>query len=100
MNDMKVANTEDIRLLNKTAIKCKFNRALSDDAIAALDPEGNHVLVMMLYGHNMDSARELHHRTRAILKVPGTMEPITAMLDVLDTDWKELHDVPGQAPVV
>lgn len=88
--DARVVNTADLKVLNSKAVLGGMNRALSDAAVAALDPDGLHVLDLVLYGHNMDST-VLHHRTRVLFKLVGSDAPAEAFLDVLDEDWKRLR---------
>lgn len=91
MTDIRVCNTGTLLRLNRQAIKHDLNRTLDHKALTkALDPEGNHILSIVLWGHNVDSAPELHHRVQVLAKVNGSEAPTTTILDVLDADWKRL----------
>lgn len=88
MSDYRVASSDDLTRLAARAKRAGFNRA---PVLPPLDPDGVHVLDLLLYGHNMDSNMPLHHRTRVQVKQPGTDEPAEVMLDVADADWRRLH---------
>lgn len=88
---LKVCNTTDLRVLNAKANRARLNRTINLDAID-VDPDGNHVLHMVLFGHNMDSTA-LHHRARVLIKTVGTMDPTEALLDILDEDWNRLTGI-------
>lgn len=90
MTDLRVCNTDDLRHLVKQADRHDLNRRM-DLMGVRLDPEGNHVLSLILYGHNMDvPGTLLHHRVQVLAKTEGSMDPLCFVLDVLDTDWVRL----------
>lgn len=94
METMKVCNTDDLAYLIHAAKRHNLNRQASVGFIKELDPNGNHVLSLMLYGHNMDvPGTLLHHRVQVLCKVKGEIMPMTLMLDVLDSDWGRLPSV-------
>jgi hypothetical protein len=91
MMDLKVCNTEDLRHLANVAKRHDLNRQMP--AGLDLDPDGNHVLSLVLWGHNAEASPALHHRVLVLAKVRGSMEPETFHLDVLDRDWRRLLTV-------
>lgn len=89
MSDLRICNTDTLTDLASDAEKQGFNRA--PRLPERLDPEGNHVLNRVLYGHNMEGAAPLHHRVLVLAKVEGTDEPAEFMLDITETNWQALH---------
>jgi hypothetical protein len=90
MSGLRVVTTDILCHLNEVARRNNFNRQLSDVCIDSLDPDGFHVLELVLYGHNMDSAPILHHRAMLHMKFAGRTEPETALLDIPDEVWQTL----------
>lgn len=91
---LRVCNTDDLVVVTDNSRKAGLNRHLLPDGIASLDPDGVHVLNLVLWGHNADTAPRLHHRVIALLKVSGFTDPVTTTIDVLDSDWVRLHHIP------
>jgi hypothetical protein len=91
--DYKVINTSDLITLNHKAHRQEFNRVLDPHRVRALaDPDGTHILRMVMYGHNMDTAAVLHHRAEVLIKVRNTMTPERAYIDIAAKDWDRLTD--------
>lgn len=89
--DRRVCNTDDLIAL---AFRSRdFARSVDRNGLAEiLDPDGVHLLAMLLWGHNMDKANAiLHHRVRVYCKVKGSDEPTEFQMDIRDDDWKKLH---------
>lgn len=77
-----------------TARLASLNRTLSDKALEMLDPAGVAIIRMVMPFH--DRGRELdvdHHRIFALLKVHDEDEPMTAMFDILASDWDTFASV-------
>lgn len=90
MSDIRVVDTPTLRKLVRIADKLELNRIPSDEVMARLDPDGFHVLSLILYGHNMDSAPVLHHRALVLIKVTDSDDPVEVALDVPDAQWTGL----------
>jgi hypothetical protein len=88
-DDYRVCNTADLRLLSSRSTD---SHRIPADVNERLDPEGSHVLNLVLWGHNVDNPdNDLHHRVRVLAKLSGTNEPSEPfLLDIRDTDWKRL----------
>lgn len=90
----RALNDMQIREVIADGARYDLNRQLSDRITAKLDPDGTHILSLMLYGHNMDwdTTRPLHHRAYALLKLKdrGPDDPYTLMLDITDQRWRSL----------
>jgi hypothetical protein len=56
-----------------------------------LDPNGNHIASLILWGHNADSAHKFHHRARVLCKIIDHDKPVMVLLDIADEDWARLH---------
>ena len=91
MSDIRVADTETLLVLNSIAKGYNFNRQLSDECITRLDPDGWHILTLVLWGSNVDHCPVLHHRTEVLMKFTGDGEANKVFLDVSDTDWNILE---------
>lgn len=91
--DIRVINSDDLVALNGKAVKYRLNRAVTDEFLTTLDPEGNHICSLILWGHNLDSAKHLHHRMMVLCKVKDSDRPETVIIDILDEDWKVLTTV-------
>lgn len=88
--DIRICNTEDLRLLLRHASQKGFNRQAPEVSDMDLDPDGKHILGLLLYGHNIDSAAVLHHRVRLLVKITDRDDPYETTLDIADRDWKRL----------
>lgn len=93
--DIRVINSDDLVALNGKGVKYRLNRTVTDEFLATLDPEGNHICSLILWGHNLDSARYLHHRMMVLCKVKDSDDPERIILDIMDEDWKHLTTVDG-----
>lgn len=90
--NIRVLNTEDLRIIDAHGHQHHLNRVLDLDHVD-LDPDGAHLLILVLYGHNMDNpGYPLHHRCRLLAKTLDHDEPLIELVDVLDTDWARLVD--------
>lgn len=89
--DRRVCGTDDMIALASRSRN--FARSVDRNGLAKiLDPDGVHLLAMLLWGHNMDKANAvLHHRVRVYCKVKGSDEPTEFQMDIRDDDWKKLH---------
>ena len=88
--DLRICNTEDLKALVADAQRRRFNRVpvLPEN----VDPDGNHVLSRILFGHNMDRPGvPLHHRCLVLVKVADSMQPFEVVLDVEDGAFNALH---------
>lgn len=93
LGESRYCGTVDMMLLYVEAKKLGLNRNLPDEVAMDLDPDGNHVLTVLLADHRADPARGLptHHRASVILKMRGSAVPRTALLDVTDAYWTRLY---------
>lgn len=87
----RVCTTDTLRVLAAEAETLHLNRQIvvPDD----IDPDGTHMLLMVLYGHNMDQASTLHHRCQVWMKMKDTGVPDTVLLDVTAAAWDGLQTV-------
>lgn len=90
MTEYRISNTPDLIALCKQAERNEFNRQVSEEFQAMLDPDGVHLYVLVLWGHNYDVGGILHHRVQVYAKVYGQTEPVMTFLDIADDDWKRL----------
>lgn len=91
MNEYRVCNTASLLALALDGRDCGFNRQLDAELIRlAADPEGVHVLEVVLPFHNGTDQPDPHHRCRVMIKVPDTVEPVDATIDVRATMWNKL----------
>lgn len=83
----RVCNTAQLTALVSTARASGLNR-VPDLASLDLDPEGLHIVCLMLGDHRGLPREPLHHRALALVKMVGQSEPGVMMLDVVDSDWR------------
>ena len=97
-SEVRICGYEDLIELAERGQKNEFNRTLDVKQLkAALDPEGNNVISIILYGHNWDSAgelRPLHHRVICYAKLLDTDKPAELIFDVADHDLNQLKAYP------
>jgi LmbE family N-acetylglucosaminyl deacetylase len=82
----RVTNTDGLLTINRMAQA--LNRNVDQKWLqAVLDPDGKHLLVLMLPFHNEQD----HHRCRVLAKVAWTSEPVDFMLDVPVNLWLQME---------
>lgn len=87
----RICTTPTLRILAANGKGFGFNRQIEipDD----IDPDGNHLLILKLFGHNADAITEFHHRCQIYMKRVGS-DPLVAVVDVADDDWAVLQPAP------
>ena len=83
MTTIRTVSTQDLTTLNNNAITKGYNRAVTDEAIAKLDPNGTHV-VAYAFIHNGD-----HYRVHFYTKFLGKEEPVGLWIDVSFDDYDQ-----------
>lgn len=82
----RVTDTDGLLLINRMAQS--LNRNVDQKWLkAVLDPDGKHLLILMLAFHNEQD----HHRCRVLAKVAWTVEPVDFMLDVPVHLWEQME---------
>ena len=87
--DTRVMNTEELLAAIRHGIDLDLNRQANIDEVKkSIDPDGQHVLLMLLPFHS--SFRDLpdHHRVEVYMKVVDSMEPAVFVLDVVNSRWQ------------
>jgi hypothetical protein len=87
LGDIRVTSTVDLMQLYVDAKKLEFRRNLPDGIASNLDPHGNHVLTLVLTGHQ---AKPPHHRASVLVKLRDSGRPFCAFLDVAAETWLKL----------
>lgn len=88
-SDIRVVNTATLRRLMKAADVHDFNRRI--DPATPLDPDGWHVLSLVLFDHSRGLATDpIHHRISVLAKTVGVDHPVSLMLDVTAIHWDSL----------
>lgn len=93
MSNIRVVNTTTLRRLMTAADTHDFNRRI--DPSIPLDPDGWHVLSLILFDHNRGigaapGGDPIHHRLSVLAKMVGTGNPASLTLDVTADDWNAL----------
>jgi hypothetical protein len=88
VTDIRVATTPQLLDILYRTRELRLNR--QPPATLLLDPEGLHVLSMVLWGHNMDHAPILHHRAMVMVKLTGQESPAEFLLDIDAVQWDAL----------
>jgi hypothetical protein len=97
MSHIKVANTHDLKALNKAAAEYGFNRHVPDAFLADLDPEGYHILSLRLFDHQAyDRSLPIHHRAEVWCKMLGSNDPDHIYIDIRAEDWDNLADAQSE----
>jgi len=95
MKKLYACDTTTFKRLNRYAVKAGYNRSMSDEGIAQLDPLGNHILENVLHLHtNHDGLVSM--RARCMTKLKGKAAPTIVFLDISHKDWRkfvEQHSV-------
>ena len=81
--DARVINTPTLAALAEIGARKNLNRQLDPRSVGAADPEGLHLLHVILPYHNGIAAKQgPHHRCEVLIKRPNTTDPATAVIDV------------------
>tara|TARA_Y100001963_G_C6650890_1_gene385647 strand:- start:222 stop:554 length:333 start_codon:yes stop_codon:yes gene_type:complete len=93
--------TKKLIELNKLSLYVGYNKSIPGDLIELLDPDGWHVLrIVMEHQHKNGELCYPHHRCMVWLKLYGTIEPAVTLLDIpldtvdnfgIDVTEEELH---------
>lgn len=90
----RVVTTDILLDLVRRGVGHDFNRCLDEAKLTKwIDPDGMHILHLVLPFHQQYKANVDHHRTRVYIKVKGSMNPEEAFLDIADSDWNALVTV-------
>lgn len=85
----RVCTTPTLRILEANGVALGLNQRIQ--VPEDIDPDGAHLLIMLLFGHNMDAGTEMHHRVQVYMKRKDSDEAIIALMDIMDDDWQALQ---------
>jgi hypothetical protein len=94
----KVATTTQLAKIIRDSSKHEYNRSYADpqEIISKLDPNGFHILSVLMPHEHIDGVRaDLHYRTQVYMKIKGYEAPHEAMIDVSPGLFDALEDAPG-----
>lgn len=81
--DARVLDTDSLVNLAFLGARLRLNRQLDVQALKNADPDGVHVLHVVLPYHNgLDAKGGPHHRCEVLIKENGTNWPASAFIDV------------------
>jgi hypothetical protein len=97
---MKILTTPMLEMLNAQAAEFDFNRYLYTEFLTKLDPDGYHVLMIIVPNHirtRLDSdatkpADPAHHRLLVYCKLADSDHPVQAFLDVTAEEWDKIPE--------
>jgi len=89
LSQYRVVDTQGLKALAFTSKN--FNRSF--DVPENIDPNGLHLLDIVIWGHNDDHAEVAHHRVRAMLKLSRLSEPMDVIFDMEASTWQLLRKV-------
>lgn len=96
---IKLADSETLRLLNRTSIRKGYDRNLTDEFFARLDPQGAHVLsVLMVHEHARMRPVPPHYRCQVLAKYRGRTQPVFVILDIPFESFDSLPDARPPVP--
>lgn len=88
MKKLYACDTTTFKRLNRYAVRTGYNRSMSDEGIAQLDPLGNHILENVLSLHT-NHAGLVSMRARCLTKLTGKAAPTVVFLDISHKDWRK-----------
>lgn len=89
----RIAGSDDIKHIHKTASVLNYNRILRDDLIEELDPDGLSLIVpAMIHKHAQGVEVAPHIRAFAYLATAGNDHPIRAIMDIPMDIWESLPE--------
>ena len=96
--DYAVTDAAGVEILMRHGDQYDFNRQLAPDVLDKLDPEGKHVLMIIVYDHDRSGRPDIvddpmHHRCLIYLKLKDQDKPAQAFIDVTDEDYLLLEHV-------
>lgn len=81
--EARVINTKTLAALAEIGAHKKLNRLLDERSVGLADPNGLHLLHVILPYHNGIAAKQgPHHRCEVLIKRPETTDPAVAIIDV------------------
>lgn len=90
---IKRANTTTLWRLNEASIKKDYNRNLSDEFFVHADPDGTHILsVLLVHEHAQMRPVPPHYRCMVWAKMKGKTTPTNVILDIPINLFNSLTD--------
>ena len=90
-HDDRVVTTPILLDLVQRGIDHEFNRCLDVGKLQkVIDPDGIHLLHVVLGFHEQYRPNVDHHRVWVYIKEVGTGIPIQGLMDIADSDWNQL----------
>ena len=90
VSDLRVASTEQLAGIARACDIHTYDARLKPELLSQLEPAGYHVLILTTRHHRDGRHTVAHHRTRALLKVQGSPDPVIVSLDVAVSRWDDL----------
>lgn len=90
MSDIRVADTAQLNDIARAGDIHTYNARIERGLLSRLSPTGYHVLIRTARNHDDGRRTVAHHRTRALLKVEGSDDPVVITLDVSLSQWGNL----------
>ena len=92
---IKKVSTTTLRRLNKESIRLGYNRNLTDRFFRLADPDGEHVIeIIMIHEHAMMRPVAPHYRLLLLAKMRRSTEPCHLTLDIPIASWDALPRLP------
>lgn len=89
----KVCTPKQLREFNDAAVERDYNRAVTDEFFASLDPDGTELCTMALYhNHKHMELCEPHIRTQWMCKIAGQEEPKSVFIDMPPEMYMDLDE--------
>lgn len=90
MSDIRVADTAQLADIARACDIHTYDHRVKADLLDRLSPTGYHVLIRTARNHDDGRRTVAHHRTRALLKVRDSDDPVVITLDVSSRHWDSL----------
>lgn len=94
MNDIRrIAHSNDLEVIFSSSERLGLNCRVRSDLVDRLDPDGVHVLQMIINDHQalLYGGLPKYHRVMGFLKLKGEVGSYEVLFDVLDTQWTLLE---------
>lgn len=90
---MKRIGSKGLHILKSECESYNFGRSISNDVLSKVDPDGIHVLSVLIPKNNSDLAVVPHHRCEIYLKMKDSDRPQVQEIDVAVTSYEILRKV-------
>ena len=89
---MKRVGTKGLQILKSECESYNFGRSISADTLAKVDPDGIHIISILVAKNPSDLAVIPHHRCEIFLKMAGSDRPQVQEIDIATNSYEILRE--------